>query len=484
MSVRPAIPLLTVLWLGVGCHRAGAASEAPATAAPPVVATSAAPRPPEPEPPAAIVDLEHAFERASAAIAPSVVSITSERQVKDQLPAYLQPFADPDALMKGLGSGVIVDDRGYILTNNHVVEDSDRLRVVLHDELEYDAVLVGADPQTDLAVIRIDAPGLVPARLAEEGGLRVGQWVLAAGSPFGLPKTITAGIVSAVGRGDMGIADYGDFIQTDAAVNQGNSGGPLIDLRGRVVGINTAIASRDGGSNGIGFAIPIAMGRAIMDQLIEHGSVSRGWLGIVMGKLTPELAESFGYRSTHGVLIDDLDPTGPGGKAGLKAGDIVAELDGRKVRDMADFRNAISQAGPGTVVRLGLWRAGAMRTVEVTLAALEGDPPRKPTRPKAPSPKPAAGPGLGLTLEDPEPALRRRLGLPGGGGALIAGVARGSLASAAKLRPGDVVTRVGGTAVGSAAHAEKLLAAADLGAGVRIRVQSGNYGRFVMLRSR
>jgi serine protease Do len=504
MSHIRAIPLMGGLCLALGltggCRvgtettppGASAGSAAPAASGP--ASPAAHRRAPEPEPPAAIVDLEHAFENASAAIAPSVVSITSERQARDQLPPYMRPFADPDALMQGLGSGVIVDERGYILTNNHVVEGAERLRVVLHDDREYDATLVGADPQTDLAVIRIDARELVPARLAENTELRVGQWVLAAGSPFGLSKTITAGIVSAIGRGDMDITDYGDFIQTDAAVNQGNSGGPLIDLRGRVVGINTALASRDGGSNGIGFAIPISMGRAIMDQLIERGVVTRGWLGVVMGKLTPELASSFGYASTHGVLIDDIDPSGPAAKAGMRAGDIVAELDGRKVRDMSDFRNSISQAGPGKIVRLGVWRDGGLRPLDVTLSALDDAAPQGATRRPAakpapepsvqPRPKAGAKPKLGLRFEDPEPALRRRLELPASGGALVTGVARGSVASEAKLQPGDVVLDVAGTAVKSAAHAEKLLGSADLEAGVRIRVQSGRYGHFAVLRKR
>ena len=512
MSCTRAIPLLAGLTVALGALGLEAGCRvSPATSSPADPAAAAAPaslpaarRAPEPEPPAAIVDLEHAFERASAAIGPSVVSITSERPAREQLPQYLRPFADPDALMQGLGSGVIVDERGYILTNNHVVEGAERLRVVLHDDREYDATLVGADPKTDIAVIQIDARDLVPARLAENTELRVGQWVLAAGSPFGLSKTITAGIVSAIGRGDMEITDYGDFIQTDAAVNQGNSGGPLIDLRGRVVGINTAIASRDGGSNGIGFAIPISMGRAIMDQLIERGVVRRGWLGVVMGKLTPELASSFGYADTQGVLIDDLDPSGPAAKAGVRAGDIVAELDGRKVRDMSDFRNSISQAGPGTVVRMQVWRDGGMLPLKVALAELPDasggaassrrrgpstrpEPSRQPGRSSGPRsgkpPKASAKPRLGLTLEDPEPALRRRFELPSGG-ALVTEVERGSLASEAKLGPGDILTRVAGTAVKSAAHALSLLRAADLEAGVRIRVQRGPYGRFAVLRKR
>src|SRR5690606_13794226 len=211
--------------------------------------------------------------------------------------------------------------------NNHVVEGAGELKVRLHDDRELHAELVGTDPKTDLAVIRVHAEGLRAAPLYDGSELRVGQWVLAVGSPFGLSRTVTAGIVSAVGRGSMGITDYGDFIQTDAAINRGNSGGPLIDLRGRVVGINTAIFSPNGGSSGIGFAIPSGMARAVKDQLIDHGVVRRGWLGVVMGELTADLATSFEYEGAHGVLIDDVDPVGPGSAAGVRAGDIMIRLD-------------------------------------------------------------------------------------------------------------------------------------------------------------
>ncbi len=496
MPTRATLLLTAAMAVAPACHR----NAAPTTTAPraPAPVAAAAPvaepapasgpiaRPPEPEPAPAIVGLEHAFEDAAAAIAPSVVSITSERSMSADLPPMLRHFADPDRTMRGLGSGVIVDGDGYIVTNNHVVADAEVLRVRLFDDREYDATVVGTDPQTDLAVIRIDAGELVPARLADDDEIRVGQWVLAAGSPFGLPKTITAGIVSATGRGSMGIANYGDFIQTDAAVNQGNSGGPLIDLRGRVVGINTAIASRDGGSNGIGFAIPIQMCRAIMTKLIEDGVVARGWLGVVLGDLTPELAASFGYRGRQGVLIDDVEPAGPGAGAGLKVGDIIDEVEGTPVRDVAMFRNAISTAGPKARVKLSIWRDGAMTDVTVALAKLPGDlggagPAPAPRRKKSAA-KPAS---LGLTLEDVGPAARRKLALPSGAaGAFVASVSRGSVASSVGLGHGDVIVEVGDTLVKSGSHASTLLGQADLDKGVRLRVVRERYGRYVMLRRR
>jgi serine protease Do len=405
-----------------------------------------------------IEELERAFERAAEVIGPSVVSITSEReQETGELPAFLRPFGAPDGVLRGLGSGVIVDARkGYILTNNHVVEGAARLRVRLHDDREFDADVVGTDPKTDVAVIQIDADGLVPAITAESDKLRVGQWVMAAGSPFGLSKSVTAGIVSATGRGGMGITDYGDFIQTDAAINQGNSGGPLIDLQGRVIGINTAIASPSGGSNGVGFAIPIDLVKVVMKQLIDHGSVQRGWLGIVMGRMTPELAKSFGWTGTDGVLVDDVAADGPGAAGGLKPGDIVVDLDGKRLRDLVTLRNGIASRRPGTKMKLGVFRDGSMRTVQVELGAHPDEAGSKSARPRArdnkdsrdskkAKPKPKT---LGLQLADP----------PGGGkkAVVVAGVAADALADG-YLEPGDLLLEVAGEKVRNAAQARRLL---------------------------
>jgi serine protease Do len=431
-------------------------------------------------PTAGIEELERAFERAAEVIAPSVVSITSERDrpAGDELPAFLRPFGSPDGVLRGLGSGVIVDARkGYILTNNHVVEDAARLRVRLNDDREFDAEVVGTDPKTDVAVIKIDADGLVPAITADSDKLRVGQWVMAAGSPFGLSKSVTAGIVSATGRGGMGITDYGDFIQTDAAINQGNSGGPLIDLHGRVIGINTAIASPTGGSNGVGFAIPIDLVKVVMKQLIDHGSVQRGWLGIVMGrKMTPELAKSFGWTGTDGVLVDDVAPDGPGAAAGLKPGDIVVDLDGKRVRGTDTLRNGIAQRRPGTKMKLGVFRDGSQRTVQVELAAHPDEATRKPTRhrgdsSKKPEKKPKT---LGLELADPPRGAK----VPG---VLVARVMSDGLADG-WLEPGDMLLEVGGKKVDSAAQARRLLEKADLDGGVRLRIQRDGFGHYMVIR--
>ncbi|MBK8719288.1 MAG: Do family serine endopeptidase [Deltaproteobacteria bacterium] len=427
--------------------------------------------------------LERAFERAAENIGPAVVSIISEREMaRPDLPAIVRGFGPPDGTVRGLGSGVIVDGRGFILTNNHVVEGAERLRVRLHDEREFTASLVGADPKTDLAVIRIDAEHLVPAVLSSSERVRVGQFVLAAGSPFGLSKSVTAGIVSAVGRGGMGIADYGDFIQTDAAINQGNSGGPLIDLRGRVVGINTAIASHNGGSNGVGFAIPIDLAKVVLAQLVEHGSVERGWIGIAMGRLTDEMAASFGLTGKDGVLVDDVDPSGPAARSGLRPGDIITALDGKPARDMVILRNRVAQQRPGTKVALTVFRAGKSRRVELELGSLPGQ--REGLRPKVPEGKratPSADKAPhGLSLADPTDELRARWRIDVRKGAVVTGIAQDSLAQA-EFEPGDVIVEVGDASVRSAAQARGLLDEADLDRGIRLRVRRGGMGSYVLL---
>jgi serine protease Do len=491
MFRRPATTL--ALWGAMGSLGCAAANASTAPTDPAASTGVEAPRgaarhestPASPVPLATVTELERAFQRAASTIAPSVVSITSARPIQDEVPEFLRPFAAPDGQMQGIGSGVIIDEQGYIITNNHVVEGSTTLRVRLDDDREYEAEIVGVDPKTDLSVIRIDAPRLVPATLGRSEDVTVGQWVIAAGSPFGLPRTVTAGIVSATGRGSMGIADYGDFIQTDAAVNQGNSGGPLIDLSGRVIGINTAIASSGGGSNGIGFAIPMDLARGIVDQLIVHGSVERGWLGIVMGKLTPDLAKSFDFEGTRGILINDVDPKGPAARDGLRVGDIVDALDGNPVRDMSAFRNAIAQRRPGTEVQLRVWREGASESVAVRLGALEPASTRgskesgKRTRPAKAK---KSAPQLGLLLEDPPPELRRRLGLGSSEGAMVADIARGSAADGADLRPGDVIVSIDGHPVKSVVTARRWLQRADLDEGIRIRVRRGRFGHFTVLR--
>jgi len=379
---------------------------------------------------------------------------------------------------------VIVDANGLILTNNHVVRGADELKVVLYDDRELAAEIVGTDPKTDIAVIKIkdgqDASGLVAAALGDSDHLEVGEWVMAIGSPFGLKQTVSAGIVSAIGRGNVGIADYEDFIQTDAAINPGNSGGPLVALDGRVIGINTAIASRTGGNQGIGFAIPVNMARAVMDQLIDHGSVVRGYLGVFIADLTPELSETFGFKGKDGVLVQDVSKDSPAGKAGMKAGDIVIERDGKPVDEVATFRNGIAQTPPGSKVALGVWRDGKKQNITITLGSLPGDESGQSTGGSGQAPAAQGHWGLGLSNVPPE--LQQRFELEGTAGAVVTQVKPDSPAERAGLRPGDVIESVQSTRIKNAGHAAQVLGKAPKDKPLRLRIVREGRGMFVLLK--
>lgn len=318
------------------------------------------------------------------------MSIQSVQVIKgDQAPQFQFPF-DLDDLFgggprspqfqipreqkrAGLGSGFIISEDGYIVTNNHVVDGADDVRVKLSDDREFAAKVVGTDPRTDVALVKIDEDGLVPVSFGDSKNLEIGEWVLAIGSPFGLDQTVTAGIVSATGRGNVGIVDYGDFIQTDAAINPGNSGGPLVNLRGEVVGMNTAIFSRSGGSMGIGFAIPIDLIRRIETSLREEGHVVRGYLGVYIQDLTEGLAKSFGKEDTKGALVGRVLEGAPADKAGLEEGDIVLGVGGHEVENSDDLRNYVAGLRPGTKVDLDVLRNGKRRTLDLEVGKLGED---------------------------------------------------------------------------------------------------------------
>jgi Do/DeqQ family serine protease len=273
-----------------------------------------------------------------------------------------------------LGSGVIVDERGTILTNNHVVEQATEVRVALSDGRELPAKILGVDPRTDLAALRVEAANLPHAALGNSDALQVGDIVLAFGNPFGLGGTVTMGIVSAIGRGNLGLADYEDFIQTDAAINPGNSGGALVNTRGEVIGINTAIFSRSGGYQGIGFAIPSTMAHEVLNDLLQNGRVVRGYAGLAVQPLTPDLARAFQLQDTRGAVVTDVDPEGPVARAGLKRGDVIVAVGSRAVASDEELRTQMSRLRPGDQVSLGVVRNGRKATVEVTLV----EPPQAP----------------------------------------------------------------------------------------------------------
>jgi serine protease Do/serine protease DegQ len=313
-------------------------------------------------------------------IRPAVVSVYSSKTVRERIPEYFRQFGyqGREQKQRGMGSGVIVSEDGYILTNNHVVEGADELKVKLNDEREYLAKIIGTDPKTDVAVIKIDGEKLPSATLANSDALRVGDVVFAIGNPLDVGQTVTMGIVSATSRqvGILGdVEGYEDFIQTDAAINQGNSGGALIDARGRLIGINSAILSTSQGNIGIGFAIPINLASSIMHSLIETGTVARGYLGVSTTQLSPDLAEEFKLpRDTKGVVIADLNPAdGPAAKAGLKRDDVITAINGRAVTSMEDLRLIVAQILPGTEVTIKYIRDGKTDTKKATLARRPDD---------------------------------------------------------------------------------------------------------------
>jgi serine protease Do len=379
---------------------------------------------------------------------------------------------------RGQGTGFVARADGYIVTNNHVVAGAEALVVTLQDGREYDAVVVGTDAESDVAVLRIEAGDLDPVVFGESDGIETGEWVIAVGSPFGLQQTVTAGIVSATGRSGMGLATFENFIQTDAAINPGNSGGPLVNLRGEVVGMNTAISTRNGGNLGIGFAIPSHMVRTVSDSIIDHGRVSRGWLGVQIQPLTDDLARTFGLDTAEGVLIADVVAEGPSAEAGLEAGDIVTAVDGNKVASTGELLGIVAQSAPGTQLALTIVHEGAERTVRVAL----GERPGSEAQPTGQASPHTPSADLGLAVE---PLTEEAADRPGGvkSGVVASAIDPGGPAAACGLRQGDVILKVGATAVADPRAFWSALSREDLTAGARLHVMRGGLKHFLILKS-
>ncbi len=382
---------------------------------------------------------------------------------------------------RGLGSGVIVDaEKGYILTNWHVVADADEVEVKFDDGRSLDAEWVRTDRQTDLAIIKVASERLIAAPLGDSDTVEVGDRVLAIGSPEGLAQTVTAGIISAKGR-TTGRAGYENFLQTDAAINHGNSGGPLVNMRGEVIGINTAIISRTGVNEGIGLAIPSNMARTIMDQLIERGHVVRGYLGVQIQEVNDELAESFDLPDMDGALVSDVFPDTPAEKAGLQAGDFIVAVDGKKVRNVNELRNRVAAIEPGTKVDMDVYREGSKKTLPVTIARQPegfGGPPTRRTD------EPEAIEELGIEVSPVTPKLAQQFGLDEDAqGVILSEVDPTSNAAKAGLRPGMLVTKVQDQPVTDVAgfHAEVTKARQAGRQGVRLLVKTATGQRFVYL---
>ena len=400
-------------------------------------------------------------------VLPSVVTVSTtvvQHQQQGMFPFFGGGGGDRQA--SGIGSGVIVSADGYILTNNHVVAEAKEIKVTVSDKREFDATVVGTDPKSDLAVIKIKgAPaGLRPAEFGDSSKLRLGDVVLAIGNPLGVGQTVTMGIVSAKGRADLGITAYEDFIQTDAAINPGNSGGALIDTEGKLVGINTAILSRSGGYQGIGLAIPSSMAQPIMETLKQAGKVSRGFLGVGIQDVDRDLAAALKLSSANGVLLSEVRPSGPGGKAGLARGDVVVKVDGKPVTSTGQFRNLIASSGAKKKVTLEIMRDGKAQSLGVELGEVPDDASEDAAGPSGGSAPHATNGGAldGVTLEELTPELRRTLGLGAEvqHGVVITELAPGSAAAKAGLRPGDVVLELNRAPVDSLAKFKALYAKA------------------------
>jgi serine protease Do len=379
---------------------------------------------------------------------------------------------------EGSGSGFIISEDGLILTNNHVVEEADKIIVKLADKREFKASVVGTDPQSDVALIKIDGKNLPALPLGDSNLLEVGEWVIAIGSPFDFRQSVTVGVVSAKGRSGMGISEYENFIQTDAAINPGNSGGPLLNSRGQAVGINTAIFSPTGSYMGIGFAIPINMAKSIEEQLRSGGKVVRGWLGLIIQDVNDELAKSFELEKAEGILVSEVTPGSPAEKAGLKQGDVVLSLNGALLSDVADLRNRIASTKPGSTAALEIIREGRKEQVQVEIAEQPADFSK--------SSKMKSGfilDRMGLTLQELTPDLAERHGYSKGQGVFISEVEPDSPAGNVGLEPGQLVEEVNQMRVRSLADLKEAVKRGKNQDQVLLRVRAGEYSRYVALRA-
>lgn len=388
-----------------------------------------------------------------------------------------------------MGSGFIISADGYVLTNHHVVDGADSVKVKLSDGREFTAKVVGSDAQSDVALLKIPAGGLPTLRIGNSDLLKPGQWAVAIGSPFGLDHSITAGIISAVGRSNQyARQQYVPFIQTDVAINPGNSGGPLLNTRGEVVGINSQIFSSSGGYQGVSFAIPIDLAMNVVKQLKATGKVSRGMIGVTLQAIDSESAKGLGLPDTRGALINQVSPGSAGEKAGLQVGDVIRSIDGTEIQQSSELPPIVGALPPGTRVELGILRDGKPRQVAVTLGELDASllpgAPRQSGEsggPRAPAAK-SANP-LGLIGQDLGADDRRELGLKPGEGVGIAAV-EGLAAREAGIKPGQVVLRVGTTPVGSVAALDRALAGVKPGQTVMLLLRSGNTSQFVAVTPR
>lgn len=443
-------------------------------------------------PPALLKQLDDSFVQVAEKVTPAVVNISSTKKEvsstggadMDQFfknHPFKEFFGDEffkkfkkgpgegrgDMRPQGMGSGVIVSPEGLILTNSHVVKDADEIKVNLSDKRSFNAKVIGADPESDIALIKIEATGLPIAELGDSNKLRVGEIVFAIGNPFGLNRTVTSGIVSATGRTNVGIIDYEDFIQTDAAINPGNSGGPLVDIEGKVIGINTAIASRSGGYQGIGFAIPSNSAKLIMDDLQKGGKVRRGLLGVNIQDLNDSLAKSFGRNDSEGALVSQVIEGSPAEKAGIKSGDIILKFNGKPVSGAAQLKNLVGREKPGSDAKLSIYRDKKMMDLTVKIA----ERTQKAIASATQTPAGETSNELGLEIEKVPAAIASKLDLKEGEGILVKDLSSDGAGAKIGLIAGDVILEVDGVSVNDIETFNKAVISAKSNKIIRLKVQ-------------
>lgn len=424
--------------------------------------------------PADILASQKAFSNVSIKVTPSVVNISTVSRKKivqpffEMNPFFEDFFGSPQTRRdKSLGSGFLISKDGYIVTNDHVVRDAESIQVKLSNDKVYDAKVVGGDQKTDIAVIKINAADLPVAVLGDSDKLNVGQWAIAIGNPFGLDRTMTVGVISATGRSNMGIETYENFIQTDASINPGNSGGPLLNVYGEVIGINTAIVAA---GQGIGFAIPINMAKPIFSQLIQKGSVSRGYMGVTIQPVTEELAQSFGLKHTKGALINDVIKGSPADKAGIRQGDVITALNGTEVKDPSHLQRLVAEAGIGKSARISVFRDGKSVELNLTLASADSAPKHQ-RDPRSNNRQGGEADLLGLTVEDSEQ----------GEGVVVVDTARGGAAAEAGIRRGDLIVSINRKRINNSSEYERMLNSAH-GGSLTILVRRGDASIYFALR--
>lgn len=442
-----------------------------------------------------------AFANIAKDVSPAVVNIQSDQtfgsndeisendpndMMEEVPPPFLEFFRqfDPKGMYRRppvvrQGSGFIISSDGYIVTNNHLVQNASRITVKLLNNDEYVAKVVGTDPQTDIAVIKIKAKELPIVKLGDSDAADVGEWVVALGNPFGLSHSLSSGILSAKGRSTVGLADYENFLQTDAAINPGNSGGPLLDLDGKVIGINTAIFSHSGGYMGIGFAIPINMAKGIIDQLINKGTVVRGYLGVKIQPMTSDLATGFGLKDKNGVLVAQVEPGAPADNAGIKQGDIIVSLDGQPVLNIGDFRNTIATSAPESEHKIGVLRNNKKLVLQTKVGNLKSSTAFK----KDEKEEPHLFSKIGLSAQTLTEDIAGKIGAKAGEGVVVSGVKPGSLAEIAGLARGSVILEVNREKVNDLEKFKSSVENAVKEKKLLLLVQDQQYGtRFVVIK--